>query len=124
VDVTAGQQEVKLVEPNGYKAEYSYCKGCMDHPVSSWKTGNTATINCDAGSYADLWWRLKKPTATPTKKLVLGDADGNGKVNVADFAIWKTEYLTKNGTKSDFDKNGRVTIGDFAIWKTEYLKLK
>lgn len=60
-------------------------------------------------------------TTVPGK---LGDANGDGLVNVADFAIWKTEYLTKSGVKSDFDKNGKVTITDFAIWKTEFLKLK
>ncbi len=116
VEVMAGQQEVKLTVPNGYTVEYSYCKGCMSHSETSWKKGNAASIDCETGSYADLWWRLKKEAK--------GDANADGKINIADFAIWKTEYLTKNGTKSDFDKNGKVTIADFAIWKTEYLRLK
>ncbi len=130
--VKEGVKRVTLSVPSGYQSEYSNCNGCTDHTESSWVGGSTVMANCEAGSHADLWWRLKKttvtptkkPTATPTKGTTKGDADNNGKVNVADFAVWKTEYLTKSGTKSDFDKNGRVTIADFAIWKTEYLRLK
>ncbi len=74
-----------------------------------------------------------KPTNTPTKTPTkvpttppkkLGDANGDGKVNLLDFGTWKTEYLTKTGLNSDFDKNNKVNIADFAIWKTEYLKTK
>ncbi len=115
--VVSGKKTVEVVEPRGYGTEYSYCRGCTDHEESSWVAAKTVDVVCENGSYVDLWWRFSRTSS-------VGDADGNGKVNVADFAIWKTEYLTKNGTRSDFDKNGKVTIADFAIWKTEYLKTK
>ncbi len=88
-----------------------YCNGCACvTPTNTPKPTNTPT---------------KTPTKVPTippKKL--GDANGDGKVNLLDFGTWKTEYLTKTGLNSDFDKNNKVNIADFAVWKAEYLKTK
>ena len=65
------------------------------------------------------------PTPTSTKTpAISGDANGNGKVDLADFSIWKDEYLGKLTTNTaDFNKSGVVDLGDFGVWKKAYLNL-
>jgi hypothetical protein len=56
---------------------------------------------------------------------VKGDANGDGKADLADFAIWKSEYVGGlPSLKADFDKNGKVDLVDFSIWKVSYLSGK
>ena len=50
-----------------------------------------------------------------------GDANRDGAVNLVDFGIWKTEYLSGIKNKADFNKDGSVNLVDFGIWKGEYL---
>jgi len=61
------------------------------------------------------------PTQTPTQVSVLGDANRDGKVDLVDFSIWKSEYLGGMKIKCDFNKDGSVNLVDFGIWKREYL---
>ncbi len=63
------------------------------------------------------------PSPTP-KPIIPGDTNSDGKVNISDFGVWKTQYLTKTGLTADFNSNGKIDIGDFGIWKAEYLKTK
>jgi len=60
-------------------------------------------------------------TPTPTQVSVLGDANRDGKVDLVDFSIWKSEYLGGMKIKCDFNKDGSVNLVDFGIWKREYL---
>ena len=62
---------------------------------------------------------LKKPSGTSSKILTdvfsqylvkPGDYNNDGKVDLADFSIWKTKYLA-----------GQATLVDFVTWKTAYL---
>jgi outer membrane protein assembly factor BamB len=65
------------------------------------------------------------PTSTPTPNLKPGDANGDGKVDDTDFAIWRTNYnQTKTGGASigDFNNNGKVEGLDYLIWRNNYLK--
>jgi hypothetical protein len=58
--------------------------------------------------------------------VVVGDADGNGMVDLVDFAIWKSEYLSVTpplSLRADFNKSRRVDLVDFAIWKKAYLNI-
>lgn len=49
---------------------------------------------------------------------LLGDANGDGKVTVTDFSIWKTQNgQTGQGLTGDFNGDGQVTVTDFSIWK-------
>lgn len=60
-------------------------------------------------------------TTTPSQKL-LGDANSDGRVDLVDFTIWKSEYLRTLSTKrADFNKSGGVDLVDFSIWKKAYL---
>jgi hypothetical protein len=54
-----------------------------------------------------------------------GDANGDGKVDDADYAIWRTNYnQTKTGGASigDFNTNGKVEGLDYVIWLTNFGK--
>ena len=58
-------------------------------------------------------------TSTPT---LAGDANGDGKVDLVDFAIWKSEFLKKVNTKTaDFNNDKKVNKDDFKIWKAIYI---
>jgi len=53
---------------------------------------------------------------------VRGDANGDGKINLVDFDIWKNDSLKKlTSTATDFNKDGKTNIVDFNIWKKAYL---
>lgn len=49
-----------------------------------------------------------------------GDADKNGKIEMADFDIWEEEYFKKTGTKSDFNCDSKIDLLDFEIWRSNY----
>jgi len=54
---------------------------------------------------------------------VIGDADGDGKVDGKDYLIWLSHYNqpTTNGVKDgDFDINGNVNGLDYLIWLSNY----
>ena len=60
----------------------------------------------------------------------LADANCDGRTTLADFEIWRPEYLGDLGTDSDgdgnlmdadFDANGTVGLADFQNWRTAYL---
>jgi hypothetical protein len=56
----------------------------------------------------------------PTKAEVNGDANGDGKVDLADQFVWKQEYFSRVGSRADFNRNGIVDFGDLDIWKKAY----
>jgi hypothetical protein len=64
--------------------------------------------------------------ATPLSAQTLpGDANGDGKVDETDYAIWRTNYnQTKTGGASigDFNTNGKVEGLDYLIWLTNFGK--
>ncbi len=70
-------------------------------------------------------------TSTPEDKCPLksqGDADCNSKINIQDFLIWKSEFLTQTpqgeapSFRSNFNNSqGNIDIQDFLVWKTGFL---
>jgi len=50
-----------------------------------------------------------------------GDANEDGRVDLMDLGIWKTEYVTKIGSRADFNSDGKVDLNDFGSWKFVYL---
>jgi hypothetical protein len=61
------------------------------------------------------------PTSIPDK--VVGDANGDGSIDLSDQSIWKEEYLGQVGTRADFDKSGKVDLIDLDMWKKAYLRM-
>lgn len=59
------------------------------------------------------------PTPTPTPAFRVGDADGNGVVNDADYSYLSVhfgQHITGGRTAGDFDFNGIVDGKDYALW--------
>ena len=61
-------------------------------------------------------------TSTPTSKL--GDANDDGKVDTADYAIWLDNYYKNlmGYSFGDFNSDGSVDGTDYAIWSNNYGK--
>lgn len=59
----------------------------------------------------------------PTDVNKLGDANKDNRVNIVDYNIWKTEYLSQVGKTSDFNQDGIVNLVDFDIWKRKYFNM-
>lgn len=57
--------------------------------------------------------------ATESIKLLSGDADGNGKVDVHDLSIVLTNY-SKHTVDGDLNHDGKVTIADLSILLTNF----
>lgn len=79
---------------------------CMD----GIKDANGNVVYCDA-----------KPGVVYCPPNRRGDANGDGRVDLVDFAIWKREYISKLIAKADFNKDGKVDLVDFSVWKNSYL---
>ena len=50
-----------------------------------------------------------------------GDANCDGRVTIADFEVWRREFLGEiTTTDANFNSDGRVTISDFEIWRRSF----
>jgi len=55
-----------------------------------------------------------------------GDADGDGKVDGADLAIWQQHYdplgnnPDNNFSTGDWNDDGKIDGGDLALWQQKY----
>lgn len=74
------------------------------------------------------WWLIAMAggglpvSAAPTESLTrLGDGNGDGVVNIADFSIWMNDYLS-GGIRGDFNRDGSTNMADFSVWLTEYTR--
>lgn len=58
------------------------------------------------------------PTPDPCALLAAGDALCDGRIDSADFEVWRNEYLGHLLTKkADFNKDTKVNLVDFEIWR-------
>jgi subtilisin-like proprotein convertase family protein len=48
---------------------------------------------------------------------LLGDYDGNGRVEQADYTVWKQNYGSNSNLAADGNRNGVIDIADYAIWR-------
>ncbi len=65
----------------------------------------------------EAWTLSEEPVCNP------GDADGDGDVDLDDFAILKVNFGTSEGadcSMGDFDGDGDVDLDDFALLKTNF----
>lgn len=53
--------------------------------------------------------------------LIPGDANGDGVVGAADYAVWAAQFgLEGSGLEGDFDNNRSVGVGDYALWAANF----
>jgi len=52
---------------------------------------------------------------------VVGDYDGNGVVDIADYAMWRSSYgnSVTPGTKADGNHDGVIDAGDYIVWRNK-----
>ncbi len=122
VDVSRGDMMCTMIAPPSDKVCVDEGGSCVIRPGPSCiprppcmdgiKDANGNMIYCDA----------KPGTVYCPITKIKGDANGDSRVDLADFSIWKKEYLKELSTnRADFDKSGKVDLIDFSIWKTGYL---
>lgn len=98
------------------------------HLATSWGQGFPTT------NYGIYWYKTEfgpmdtpMPTLTltpilPTKNIIQGDANGDGKVDLTDLGVWKDEYVQNGEGNADFNRDGKVDLADLGVWKDEYVK--
>lgn len=99
-----------------------------DSQWSGWVTGDGIitgpTVTIDAiffyGS-GDAEVFLDTVAHNPNGSLLLGDFDGNGLVDEADYVLWKDSYgQTGANLPADANLDARVDAADFALWRDAY----
>jgi len=129
------ETEIAIQKANGYVSYYrSSNPDTLDEPsfteIGSWPSATVipTVIPTNVPTLMPTATLTIAPTSLPTTiatiiptdaitKNVLGDADGDGKVRLNDFSIWKNEFLsgelgTKIDTKwlADFDVTGKYRL--------------
>ena len=82
--------------------------------------GGFATVNyVDGPGLANSYVTLTNIFSNPT---LAGDANNDGQVNGADYAVWAANYGANNATwlQGDFNNDGQVNGADYAIWAANY----
>jgi hypothetical protein len=73
----------------------------------------------DGAALTDIGWELVAPPApTPT-----GDYNGNGKVDAADYVVWRNtngQSASPAGSGADGDGSGAVGPGDYTFWRSKF----
>ena len=63
----------------------------------------------------------KRPAPSTALSKTLGDYNGDGNVDAADYTVWRDSLgRTGTGLAADGDGNGLVDSGDYELWKTNY----
>jgi hypothetical protein len=80
--------------------------------------GSPKTFTCASATSAPT------PTPVPTPVLKMGDANGDGKVDAADYAIWLAHLGTSSSgfSNGDFNNDGKVDGIDYSYWFTNFGK--
>lgn len=101
---------------------------CYQPPMPTCAAG-TACAQVMPNKYCKTLTNLspKPSTVIPTSVTDCGnngDADGDKKATLKDYAIWKYEYSSKKVSKGDFNCDNKVDINDYSIWKKIFLESK
>jgi len=122
--------QLTFIDPDG-PGPYTYT--ITQQPTNGNLTGSdndrTYTPNSGFTGTDTFRWKVRDgladsniATVTINVAVKAGDANGDGLVNIADYAIWLTNY-NKNlsgPTYGDFNSNGKVDGIDFVIWLKNY----
>ena len=103
----------------------SVSERCYADSVESWAT-NAVSLTSNASLAWVVSYLQDYETPMPAGIIVPGDADGNGKANVAD-AVMLTKYLLgsgwiRNPKAADMNADNKLTAADLTLLKRELLK--
>ncbi len=105
-------------DDNDWEAFAGGANGLIDAPSgyvtidSIWFTGiGDAQIYLDNVSH--------NPLGLLAAAAVVGDYNGDGTVNAADYTMWRTTFgsVVTPGTQADGNGNGVVDVGDYLVWR-------
>ena len=70
----------------------------------------------------DVSWDPRKIGAAPQPPELPGDYNADGRVNTADYTVWRNALGTNvdEYTGADGDGDGQVDAGDYGVWKTHF----
>jgi GH35 family endo-1,4-beta-xylanase len=99
---------------------------------SSWNSDFTSTVNADGsvtlpdtafyGDYSVIIGgksyplSLVKGTSSYSLTLPTGDYNGDGKVDAADYTVWRDSIGSTTDLRADGDGNGAIGAGDYDAW--------
>lgn len=63
----------------------------------------------------------QEPTPDPTAACAPIDLDCDGRTELSDFSVWRSEYLDKSGVRADWNDDGQVSLLDYELWRAAYL---
>ena len=92
--------------------------------VNAYFTDNNGGFSlADAKCVVQLSVVQPSPTDVPNCPLkTKGDANCDGTVNIADYAVWQQEFVrSKTTSDADFSRDNNVNLIDYAIWQHNFL---
>jgi hypothetical protein len=125
-NVLAGATAAVYPTNNAYPARFPQDIGFVDPVNGDYRLSlsspykNRATDGRDPGVDFDA---LSAKTARALNGIseTLGDYNGDGKVDAADYTVWHDSLgRTGTGLAADGNGNGLVDFGDYDVWNTNY----
>ncbi len=87
------------------------------NPISLFNLGGRLLFGADDGPHGWEPWLLDEAC------VLIGDANGDGNVGTADYAIWAATFgQTGPDLAADFDGNEDIGAGDYALWAANFGK--
>lgn len=125
--------KIKLERSNGSKIYNTDGIALTQQSSSLYPQGLFTAVHSDTSVVGVSWEKILSAAGlscgtggpTPTPATILGDANGDGKVDGLDYVIWLNNYnqQTGNGAKDgDFNTDGKVDGLDYVIWLNSYGK--
>ena len=123
----------KFAEGKTYKVTFSLTQGIsLNRPDGFlYLTGDTIVkVNGRSAVFLEkkgIYWKYEAEFTVPEQTVLKGDVDGNGKVNMRDYALLQ-KYLLDSGSveikeaNADMDGDGKVNMRDYALLQKLLLK--